>query len=240
VVIYEVKDGDTLGSIATKNHISVNTVMWANDIDNADSIMPGDKVFILPISGLSYTVKKGDDIGSLAKKYNTDKDKIISYNGLPADGSLTEGQELMLPDAKKDDPKPQPTTTSPATGGIIASRPYESFDSAGKTLSGNGSGSHRFPYGYCTWYVAQKRNIPWSGNAGTWLYHAKAAGYATSKTPAVGSIMVSSESWWGHVALVTGVSGNTFTVSEMNYAGWAKKSSRVIATGSRFVKGFIR
>lgn len=238
VIIYEVKQGDTVSSIASANHISVNTILWANELSNADSIMPGDKIFILPVSGLSYTIKKGDDIDSVSKKFKTDKEKIIAYNSLHADGELKEGQEIIIPDGQKEIPKSSPAEI--LKNGIgIATRPYESFESAGKTLDGGGKDSHRFPYGYCTWYVAQRVGIPWSGNAGTWLYHAKSAGYATGKTPKAGAVMVSSESWWGHVAYVEKVSGNTFTVSEMNYVGWGKKSTRVVETASRLIKGFI-
>lgn len=237
VKIYEVKTGDTVSSIAAKNHITINTILWANNLDDVDSIMPGDKIFILPVAGLSYTVKKGDDIDSIAKKYKADKEKIITYNNLPANGDFKEGEELMIPDGKKDIPAPTPQPSSPQ----IATRPYESFSTPGKQVGPATGEGHAFPYGYCTWYVAQKRNIPWSGNAGTWLYHAKSMGYATSRTPSVGAIMVSSESWWGHVAIVEKVNGDgTFTVSEMNYKGWAKKSSRVIDSHSRAIKGFIR
>jgi LysM repeat protein len=240
VRIYEVRTGDTVGSIASKNHITVNTILWANNLDNVDSIMPGDKIFILPVAGLAYTVQKGDDIDSIAKKYKTDKDKIIAYNDLPANGDLKEGQDIMLPDAVKELPKP--AVTQPIPGGpAIATRPYDSFSTPGKQVGPATGSGHAFPYGYCTWYVAQRRNIPWSGNAGTWLYHAKSMGYATSRTPSAGAIMVSSESWWGHVAIVEKVnSDGTFTVSEMNYRGWAKKSSRVIDSHSRAIKGFIK
>ena len=237
VIIYEVKPGDTVSSIAAANKISINTILWANELDNVDSIMPGDKIFILPLSGLSYTVKNGDDLASIAKQFKAKESEIIAFNSLHADGEVKVGQEIIIPDGQKELPKPKPATTS---GLGIAQRPYESFETPGKTLTGNGAGSHSFPYGYCTWYVAQKRNVPWGGNAGTWLYHAKASGYATSRTPAVGSIMVSSESWWGHVALVTSVSSDSFTVSEMNYVGWAKKSTRTIDRSNRLIKGFIR
>ena len=43
VVIYEVKQGDTVGAIAAANHISINTILWSNELDNVDSIKPGDK-----------------------------------------------------------------------------------------------------------------------------------------------------------------------------------------------------
>jgi surface antigen/LysM repeat protein len=237
VAIYEVRNGDTVSAIAASYKISINTILWANEMDNVDEIMPGDKIFILPISGFSYTVKKGDDIDSISKKYKTNKEKIIAFNNLPANGELEEGEEIMLPDGEKE--VPRPTVQSSQSGLGIAARPYQSFETSGKTVGGATGGGHRFPYGYCTWYVASRKNIPWGGNAGTWLYHAKAAGYATGKAPRPGSIMVSSESWWGHVAIVESVSGGSFTISEMNYRGWGKKSTRTIPIGSRVVKGFI-
>jgi len=234
VIIYEVKQGDTLGSIAAANHISVNTIMWSNELDNVDSIMPGDKIFILPVSGLTYTVKTGDTIDSIADKYKADKEKIISFNDLHANGELTVGQDIIIPDGQKEITAPKPTTPLG-----IAPRPYESFESTGQTLSGKAGSGHSFPYGYCTWYVAQKRYVPWGGNAGTWLYHAKSAGYATGRTPRPGAIMVTSESWWGHVAIVEKVSGSTITVSEMNYKAWGKKSFRTVDIHNRVIKGYI-
>jgi LysM repeat protein len=239
VKVYEVQDGDTLSSIAVNNKITVNTILWANDITNADSIKPGDKIFILPVAGLQYTIKKGDTIDSIASKYKTGKDKIISFNDLPANGTVEEGQEIIIPDGQKEIPIPS------TNNALIPRREYATPGggtpsiSGWKDLTGKAGTGHRFPYGYCTWYVAQKRYVPWGGNAGTWLYHARTSGYKTGKTPQVGAIVVTSESWWGHVAIVEKVSGGTITVSEMNYKGWAKSSRRVIATSSRVIKGYI-
>jgi surface antigen len=235
VVIYEVQDGDTVSAIAAANGISTNTILWSNELANVDEIQPGDKIFILPVSGLKYTVKTGDTIEKIAEKYKGDEEKIIAFNDLPANGDLEVGQEITIPDGRKEVPVPTPSANSSLN---IAERPYESF-SVGKKLDGKAGTGHKFPYGYCTWYVAQKKYVPWGGNAGTWLYHAKAAGYSTGKTPRVGSIMVTSESWWGHVAIVEKVSGSNITVSEMNYKGFAVKSKRTLSSKSRVIKGFI-
>lgn len=245
VKMYVVQSGDTLGSIAAKNKVSINTILWANDIDNVDSIMPGDTLFILPVSGIQYVVKSGDSIDSVANKFKADKEKIIAFNGLPANGDLKVGEEIVIPDGQGEAPKPQSPSTSTGTS-IIEKRQYANSQggtpevSGGVTLKGKAGAGHRFPYGYCTWYVAQKRYVPWGGNAGTWLYHAKAAGYATGRAPRPGAIMVTTENrYYGHVALVEKVSGDTITVSEMNYAGFARKSTRTLSAKSRAIKGFI-
>lgn len=242
VKIYTVEQGDTVSGIATANGITVNTILWANDLDNVDSIKPGDQIFILPVAGLTYKIQTGDTIDSIAAKYKAEKDKIIAFNELPANGEIQVGELLIIPDGRKDDlPKPvvapglerRPYATS--TGGTATD-----ISSGFRTLDGKAGKGHRFPYGYCTWFVAQKRYVPWSGNAGTWLYKAKAMGYKTGRTPAVGSIVVTTENrFYGHVALVEKVSGGNITVSEMNYTGWAKTSRRTLSASSRVIKGFI-
>jgi LysM repeat protein len=238
VQIYEVQTGDTISAIASRNHITVNTVLWANELDDVDSIMPGDKIFILPTDGLSYTVKKNDSLNLIAQKYKAEKENIIAFNGLPANEEIIEGQQIIIPGGQEEAARPAAPSLSPGTGNIAA-RPYAPFQVFGKRLAIADGTGHSYPYGYCTWYVAQKRDIPWAGNAGTWLYQAKSSGYATGKTPRAGAVMVSAESWWGHVAIVESVGSGEFTISEMNYKGFGKKSYRTLAIGSRAIKGFI-
>jgi surface antigen len=101
--------------------------------------------------------------------------------------------------------------------------------------------AHRFPYGYCTYYVSQHRFVPWSGNAIAWLSGAQSYGYATGKTPQAGAILVTTEGGWtGHVALVNSVNDDgSFTVSEMNYKGFGVTSSRTVPANYGRILGFI-
>lgn len=98
-----------------------------------------------------------------------------------------------------------------------------------------------FPYGYCTYYVAQKRNITWSGNANAWLSNAAAQGYAIGQTPQVGAIVSTAEGGWtGHVAMVDAVNGDgTITISEMNFKGFGVISSRTIPISYGRILGYI-
>lgn len=239
VSIYTVEEGDTISKIAKNHAITVNTILWANDLDNVDEIRPGDQIFILPIAGLKHIVAEGDTIDAIAKKYHGDKDRIIAFNELPADGRLEAGGEIIIPDGYKEAPQ-KPT-------GVFDRREYATSSggsatdiSGWRTPEGKAGTGHRFPYGYCTWYVASKRFVPWGGNAGTWLYNAKALGYKTGKSPRPGSIVVTTENrYYGHVALVEKVAGGEITVSEMNYVGWGKTNRRTLSTGSRSIKGYI-
>ncbi len=244
VKIYTVSQGDTVSGIAAKFGITSNTILWANDLSNPDEIKPGDQIFILPVAGLSYVVKTGDTLDSIASKYKADREKIIAFNSLPANGELAVGDSLIIPDGQRNEPVLLSTTT---TAGNLSRRQYATTGggsvtdiSGSRTLDGRAGTGHRFPYGWCTWYVAQKRYVPWGGNAGTWLYKAKALGYKTGRSPQPGSIMVTTENrYYGHVALVEKVSGDTITVSEMNYVRWGKTSRRTLSASSRAIKGFI-
>lgn len=83
--------------LARQFNISVNTIKWANNI-NGNTIKIGDKLEILPVSGIKYTVKNGDTISALAKKYRSNIDKIIDFNALSIDGGLQIGDILIIPD----------------------------------------------------------------------------------------------------------------------------------------------
>ncbi|HEX4214761.1 MAG TPA: CHAP domain-containing protein [Candidatus Dormibacteraeota bacterium] len=102
----------------------------------------------------------------------------------------------------------------------------------------SGAWPNRFYTGECTWWVADHVYIPWLGNAIQWWAAAQPY-YPEGQTPKVGAIMVSEESSYGHVAIVIGVSGNSFTVSEMNYDGWDEVDQRTITLGSIPLEGFI-
>lgn len=107
--------------------------------------------------------------------------------------------------------------------------------------------SDRFFYGYCTWWVASKRSIPWLGNAWQWWWNARAYGFAEGSTPRVGAIMamgIGRSSPQGHVAYVESVDADgTFTVSEMNWwgvpgGGWGRVDVRHV-TSMAGILGFI-
>jgi len=105
---------------------------------------------------------------------------------------------------------------------------------------GAGPFPNHFSFGYCTYYVATRRYVPWFGNAIEWWPNARSYGYPEGQTPQVGAIMVTAESSLGHVAYVESVSGSTFVVSEMNFTAWDVVDRRTITLGGRVpILGFI-
>jgi surface antigen len=104
------------------------------------------------------------------------------------------------------------------------------FGPGSGTVNGGGSCGNHFSYGYCTWYVANRRCIPWFGNAWEWYGQAQAYGYPVGQQARVGAVAVWDQrmSGYGHVAYVESVQGDGFTVSEMNYNAWGQVNSRFV------------
>lgn len=97
ISVYTVRRGDSLSTIADLFNVSINTILWANDLKKGAAIHEGDKLVILPISGVQYTVKKGDTLPAVAKKFGGDANEILAFNNLGSD-KLTIGQTLIIPD----------------------------------------------------------------------------------------------------------------------------------------------
>lgn len=93
---YVVHDGDTLSSIAKLFNVSVNTILWANDV-TAKTLKKDQVLVILPISGVQHTVAKGDTIESIAKKYGADAGEIYQYNDLGKGDTLAVGSVILVP-----------------------------------------------------------------------------------------------------------------------------------------------
>ena len=99
IITYTVQNGDTVSTIARKFGLTINTILWANNLNSYGLIRPGDDLTILPYSGILYTVKSGDTVSRIASKYGVEIDKILSCNNLEA--GLKIGQKIMVPGAKK-------------------------------------------------------------------------------------------------------------------------------------------
>ena len=123
ISVYEVKKGDTLTDVARLFGVSVNTIMWANDL-KSKTISQGDTLVILPVTGIKHTVKKGDSVTSLARKYKADADDIAKYNGLLVDATLTVGGVVLVPDGEIEvvqpvKPKTKAKTLTSAVSGFF-------------------------------------------------------------------------------------------------------------------------
>lgn len=84
-------------SIAKKHAVSVDAILWANTLTDANTLKPGQSLTIPPSTGKLHTVKDGDTLDSLAQTYTVSKTGIALVNGLAEDAALTAGQRLLIP-----------------------------------------------------------------------------------------------------------------------------------------------
>ena len=193
-------------------------------------------------STVYYTVRNGDTLTSLGWKFNIKIATLKYVNDLNDVDLIKPGQQLKIPQsgyevsataiAQKEKEKLAVANRKIASKATSSTKNVVSYSA--------GSRNNGYPYGYCTYYVATKRAVPASwGNAKSWLSSARSAGYSTGSEPAVGAIVVTSESWWGHVAYVEDVSGGNITISEMNYNGWGIVDRRTLSASGGVVRGYV-
>lgn len=105
VIEYVVESGDTVSTIADKFGISTDTIRWENDLPSVNSIKPGQKLRILPVTGVLHKVARGETIYSIAKKYEANAQAIVDFpfNTFMDNETfaLAVGQELIVPDGKE-------------------------------------------------------------------------------------------------------------------------------------------
>jgi LysM repeat protein len=236
---YTVAAGEDLTKIAAKFNVTVAQIRWSNtNLISSEIVATGNQIRIPPVPGVVVTTKASDTLDSLAYTYQVDAQTILDFNRLRTP-QLSTGMILVIPGGVGGAFPPPPTMyqllmQSGALGGTFHSvvlgcclGPYPATG---------------FPEGWCTWYVATKRNVTWRGDAGYWYANASAQGVPVGPTPKPGAIMVTWESWLGHVAYVESVNPDgSWVVSEMNYVAFDVISERTIKPGqlgARLV-GFI-
>jgi LysM repeat protein len=225
---YAVAPGENLVAIAAKYGVTVSQIRWSNtNLTSTDSVATGDQLTIPPIPGVVVTAKASDTFESLGTKYSVDPQVIIDFNRLRSN-QLTAGTVVVIPGGVGG-AFPPPPALYQLIGRSSASQAFNSHV-VGCCLGPYPASG--FPAGWCTWYVATKRNVTWRGDAGYWYSSASAQGYPVGPTPKVGAIMVTWESWAGHVAYVEAVNPDgSWVVSEMNYIAFNVISERTIKPG---------
>lgn len=102
---YTVKAGDTLYAIAKKYNLSVQQIVTANNIKNANLIFPGQ---VLTIPGKTdgtppkpitkyHTVRPGDTLYAISKRYGVSIQKIAAANKITNPNLIRVGQVLVIP-----------------------------------------------------------------------------------------------------------------------------------------------
>jgi len=228
IITYTFRLGESLSSVAAQFGLSADTLRWSNGVEDPDTLQPGQKLLVPPVNGVLVKVQPTTQLAQLAAQYRVAQQDIIDFNLLRDPDHLVVGSFVMIPDGQGP-PLVRRAPPVVATPGVY-NPPRDAV-----TYQGTAYGPpNPFPWGQCTWWVAHKRAVPWTGNAWEWWGQAQRMGFATGQVPRVGAIMVQGISYWsawGHVAFVESVERDgTFTVSEMNYGRWGVIDLRRISS----------
>jgi surface antigen len=240
VLHYTVVSGDTVAQVARRHGIPEEAVRWSNlaSLSRAGSEPTvGSDLLLPPVAGIAMITRPGDTITGLADRFHVDATSILDFNRLrlTADDAPQAGLELVVPAGRGPELAPAAQQSRPAAG----------FRSRASTVLGLGArvpvvAGNRFAFGNCTYYVFNRRPVPWQGDAWAWYGNAQALGFSTGQTPRPGAIMVTWESGYGHVAYVESVNGDgSWIVSEMNYVAFNTVDRRLIHPGGVPLIGFI-
>lgn len=99
MVVHTVETGETMSSIAAKYGVKAETIMWENDLYDANRLKVGQKLYIPPLDGVTYTVLSGDTLNKIAAKFKVDEKAIVEHNKLQ-DSQVQKGKTLFIPGAK--------------------------------------------------------------------------------------------------------------------------------------------
>jgi LysM repeat protein len=116
---YEVTSGDSLWSIAKRNHLKVSDLAKANDLRTGTVLHPGQKLIIpqrslgssateaapeesrSPQGGTGetghYTVKPGESLRAIAHKFHVRMSEIAAANSISDPKMIHPGQDLVIP-----------------------------------------------------------------------------------------------------------------------------------------------
>jgi len=102
--IHVVQAGETLSSIALRYGVTVQALMTANGIDNANLVYVGQRLQIPGGSSAGtgggasgvYVVQAGDSLGAIAARYGTTVASLMALNGLANASMIFVGQRLRV------------------------------------------------------------------------------------------------------------------------------------------------
>lgn len=97
--IHIVQPGENVSVIAARYGMDQWPVLWTNELEQDQTIRPGDTLRIPPVPGAGRTVKAGDTLESIAKKFDVDPAVIVEFPGnkLQPGADLVVGTYLFVP-----------------------------------------------------------------------------------------------------------------------------------------------
>jgi membrane-bound lytic murein transglycosylase D len=107
-IVYRVRAGETLSSIARRNNIPVSTLARLNNLGTGDPLVKGQRLVIKAssrryrdegvVSGrrVQYTVRRGDTIYSISRQFQVSVAQLKTWNGINERHQIKAGRRLVM------------------------------------------------------------------------------------------------------------------------------------------------
>jgi len=107
-IVYRVRAGETLSSIARRNNMPVSTLARLNDLNSSDSLAKGQRLLLKTSArqhhdeGLAtsrrvlYVVRRGDTIFSISRQFQVSVDQLKTWNGINQHHHIRAGKRLVM------------------------------------------------------------------------------------------------------------------------------------------------
>jgi membrane-bound lytic murein transglycosylase D len=107
-IVYRVRAGETLSSIARRHGVPVSTLARLNNMSSQDNVIKGQRLVIKAsarrirdegaVSGrrLVYTVRSGDTVYSISRQFQVTVTQLKSWNGLNERHQIKAGRRLVM------------------------------------------------------------------------------------------------------------------------------------------------
>jgi len=116
---YIVEEGDTVASLAEDFKVSLNTIVWANDLSQNSVLKPGQQLVILPTTGALHLVRPNDTLSEIAAWYKGNVKEIARFNVLDSAEAVFAGDLLVIPNGAQPSALPQGRLTPIANSYFI-------------------------------------------------------------------------------------------------------------------------
>jgi LysM repeat protein len=149
---YSVTKGDSLWSVAKKNHLTVAELADANNLAAGATLRLGQKLIIPGKAGnnanpvntaaataaavpfeatapkpttesVTHIVKPGETLGAIARKYQVSVGEVATANNITDPAKIRPGRELIIPGWKGTGAKPSATKSATAASTPVESKP---------------------------------------------------------------------------------------------------------------------
>jgi membrane-bound lytic murein transglycosylase D len=107
-IVYRVRAGETLSSIARHHGMPVSTLAHMNNMEIGDALVKGQRLVIRAsarryrnegeVSGrrVMYTVRRGDTVNSISRQFQVSVTQLKSWNGINERHQIKAGQRLVM------------------------------------------------------------------------------------------------------------------------------------------------